>query len=161
MKLKKFKINKYKCIDHSGWIDVNDLTVIVGKNEAGKTTLLKGLHKLNPFKNEPYNIAREWPRGKRAERNDQQIVCTAQFELTATEITMLKELTSFELQTNDITATRTYSDEFKIDFSDIFNEQLSEEAETAVNTFLKKVFPTFIYMDDYRVFNGSAQLDQI
>lgn len=34
MKLIRFKIDKYKCINQSGWINVNDLTVIVGKNET-------------------------------------------------------------------------------------------------------------------------------
>lgn len=161
MKIKKFKIDKYKCIDQSGWIDVSDLTVIVGKNEAGKTTLLKGLHKLNPFKSEPYNIAREWPRGKRSERDEQAIVCTAVFELTAIEITKLKELTGYELHKTAITATRNYADDFEIDSSELFKEELSDEQDTAVDEYLNEVFPTLIYMDDYKVFNGSAQLDQL
>jgi len=161
MKLKKFKIDKYKCIDQSGWIDVNDLTVIVGKNEAGKTTLLKGLHKLNPFKSEPYNIAREWPRGKRGERDVQAIVCTSVFELTSTEIAKLKDLTGFELQNTTVTATRNYADDFKIDSSELFKDELTTEQDTAVEEYINEVFPTLIYMDDYKVFNGSAQLDQL
>lgn len=161
MKLTKFKIDKYKCIDQSGWIEVNDLTVIVGKNEAGKTTLLKGLHKLNPFKSEPYIIDKEWPRGKRSERDDQTIVCTAVFELDTDEIIKLKELTGIELQSNTIKATRNYADEFKIDSSKLFNTELSDEQEINVTDFLKVVFPTLIYMDDYKVFNGSAHLDQL
>lgn len=161
MKLKKFKIDKYKCIDHSGWIDINNLTVIVGKNEAGKTTLLKGLHKLNPFKPEPYNIAREWPRGKRGERSDQQIVCTAELELTPEEIVKLRELTGLDINSNVIIASRNYANNFVIDYSKFFKETLSEEINLKVKNFVEKAFPTFIYMDDYRVFNGSALLDQL
>ena len=33
-----------KAIRDSGWIKVNPLTVLVGKNESGKTSLLRALH---------------------------------------------------------------------------------------------------------------------
>jgi len=32
------------CVIDSDWIDVTPLTVVVGKNESGKTALLKALH---------------------------------------------------------------------------------------------------------------------
>ena len=67
MELIAFRVRMYKGIIDSGWVDVNNLTVLVGKNESGKTSLLKVLHKLNPYKSEaykpePYEIAKEWPR---------------------------------------------------------------------------------------------------
>lgn len=85
MDIKSFRIQMYKCIIDSGEIDISPLTVLVGKNEAGKTSLLKALHKLNPFNPEPYSIDREWPRGLRQDRNTGQVVCTASFELTQQE----------------------------------------------------------------------------
>jgi len=54
MKLTRFRIQKYKCILDSDWVNIPGLTVLVGKNEAGKTSLLKALHKFNPFNPEPY-----------------------------------------------------------------------------------------------------------
>ena len=54
MILKKFRIQKYKAVQDTGWIDIENLTALVGKNEAGKTTILKALHKLNPFEPEPF-----------------------------------------------------------------------------------------------------------
>ncbi len=86
MKLKAFRVEMYKGVLDSGWIEVENLTVLVGKNESGKTTLLRALHKLNPFEPDPYVIAREWPRGHRRERSDAQVVCTARFELAAAEV---------------------------------------------------------------------------
>ena len=50
MKLKRFRIQKYKCIHDSGWIEVGSLTALAGKNESGKTSLLKALQKINPLK---------------------------------------------------------------------------------------------------------------
>jgi ABC-type cobalamin/Fe3+-siderophores transport system ATPase subunit len=52
MVLSGFCIQMYKCVLDSGWIEVSPLMVLVGKNESGKTSLLKALHKLNPFKPE-------------------------------------------------------------------------------------------------------------
>jgi predicted ATP-dependent endonuclease of OLD family len=161
MKLKQFRIDKYKCIDTSGWIKVSDLTVIVGKNEAGKTTLLKGLHKLNPFQPEPYNIEREWPRGKRKERDKQQDVCTAQFELSPEELAKLRELTAKQPKSNLIVVTRDYEDNFLVNTSELFEEELEDAIDKAVDKYLIDAMPTFIYMSDYKVFNGSAQLDQL
>ena len=80
----------YKGIIDSDWVDVNNLTVLVGKNESGKTSLLKALHKLNPYKSEtyepePYEIAKEWPRGRRGERDEEHVVCRARFQLSDEE----------------------------------------------------------------------------
>ena len=59
MDLIAFRVKMYKGILDSGWIEVNPLTVFVGKNESGKTTLLKALHKLNPYNPDPYQMERE------------------------------------------------------------------------------------------------------
>src|SRR3989304_7286932 len=93
MKLKAFRVQMYRCILNSGWIDVTPLTVVVGKNEAGKTTLLRALHKFNPFRPEPYSMDSEWPRGHRKKRNDAQVVCSVKFELSEEERTELGKIT--------------------------------------------------------------------
>jgi AAA15 family ATPase/GTPase len=49
MEIKAFRVQMYRCILDSDWIEVTPLTVVVGKNEAGKTTLLRALQKFNPF----------------------------------------------------------------------------------------------------------------
>src|SRR5437867_8282011 len=106
MKLKRFRVQMFKCVLDSGWVDVTDLTVLVGKNEAGKTSLLRALHKFNPFDPEPYSIPREWPRGHRGERSDSQIVCSAEFELAAQEIADLKQITTEKLDATKLVVTR-------------------------------------------------------
>src|SRR5262245_10645350 len=82
MRLVGFQVQMYRCVMDSTWIPVTPLTVLVGKNESGKTAILKALHKLNPFHPEPYHL-REWPRGHRGTRSPEQVVCTAEFELSA------------------------------------------------------------------------------
>ncbi|WP_082814691.1 AAA family ATPase [Collimonas fungivorans] len=61
MKLAAFRVQNYRSIIDSGWVSIDDIAVIVGKNESGKTSLLKALLKFNPFKAEPYSLDREWP----------------------------------------------------------------------------------------------------
>ena len=80
MKVKAFRVQMYRPILDSGWVDVDDITVIVGKNESGKTALLKALHKFNPFNPDPYTLDREWPREHRGSRSLDAVVVTVRFE---------------------------------------------------------------------------------
>ena len=80
MRLKAFKVQMYRPILDSGWVDVDDITVIVGKNESGKTALLRALHKFNPFDPDPYALDREWPRGHRKSQSLAAVVVTIRFE---------------------------------------------------------------------------------
>jgi hypothetical protein len=91
MELKAFKVLYYRPILDSGWVDIDDITVVVGKNESGKTALLRALHKFNPFKPEPYVIDREWPRGHRGERRQDAVVVETRFEFTDAEKAQLAQ----------------------------------------------------------------------
>jgi predicted ATP-dependent endonuclease of OLD family len=125
MKLTRFKIQKYKCVLDSDWVNVSSPTVLVGKNEAGKTSLLKALHKFNPFKPEPYSMLREWPRGFRGGRSDAQVVCTTEFQLTAEELKGLQELAGQPVSLEKIEITKDYAGRFEVLFpAGLFPEKL-------------------------------------
>ncbi len=51
MKLIQFRVQNYRSVLNSGDIIVSDLTSIVGRNESGKTNLLRALYQLNPHTN--------------------------------------------------------------------------------------------------------------
>ena len=85
MRLCSFRVTNYRSIIDSGWVTTDDIIAVVGKNESGKTSLLKALWKFNPFKPEPYSIDREWPRGKRKERDSGAVVVACKFEFDAVE----------------------------------------------------------------------------
>lgn len=64
MKLTKVRITNFQSIEDSNEFAVGDVTCLVGKNESGKTALLKALHRLNPSDDSKLvfdNIA-EYPR---------------------------------------------------------------------------------------------------
>ena len=49
MKLSKVNISEFRSVWNSNEFTVGDVTCLVGKNEAGKTALLKALYRLNPL----------------------------------------------------------------------------------------------------------------
>lgn len=59
----KAQVWKYKSIDDSTPVDLsNHVTVLVGKNESGKTAFLEALHKSMPLGTAKYNYVADYPR---------------------------------------------------------------------------------------------------
>lgn len=135
MDLISFRVTMYKGILDSGWVNVNQLTVLVGKNESGKTSLLKALHKLNPYTPEPYVMAQEWPRGRRRERNQEQEVCRAKFQLSDEEKTSLAKIAKREKFPDTIEVSRNYAGNLKIDFEEdiLSNKRHPDDIDNAFN----------------------------
>lgn len=135
MDLISFRVTMYKGILDSGWVDVNQLTVLVGKNESGKTSLLKALHKLNPYTAEPYLMAKEWPRGRRRERNQEQEVCRAKFQLSDEEKSALAKMAEREKFPDTIEVSRNYAGNLKIDFEEdiLSNKRHPDDLDNAFN----------------------------
>ena len=124
MDLVSFRVTMYKGILDSGWVEVNPLTVLVGKNESGKTSLLKALHKLNPYMPEPYIISKEWPRGRRREQSEEQVVCRAKFRLSDQEKSELTQITGRETFPDIVEVSGNYTGDLKIDFEgEIFSNK--------------------------------------
>ncbi|MHC4329880.1 MAG: AAA family ATPase [Planctomycetota bacterium] len=67
MKLKSVQVKNFKCVEDSTRFDICPVTCLVGKNEAGKTSLLEALHKLNPDVAElgEFDVLQEYPRRRR------------------------------------------------------------------------------------------------
>ena len=125
MDLVAFRVSMYKGIVDSGWVEVNPLTVLVGKNESGKTSLLKALHKLNPYTSEPYDMAKEWPRGRRIERDKKYVVCRAKFRLSDQEKSELAQLAERANVPDTIEVSRNYAGQLEVNFGeDIFPDKL-------------------------------------
>ena len=66
IKLIKADIVRYKCIEKEQSFDVeDDVTVLVGMNESGKTSILESLAKTNYFEeddNFSFNMTHDFPR---------------------------------------------------------------------------------------------------
>lgn len=114
MELIAFRIRMYKGIIDSKWVNVNSLAVLVGKNESGKTSLLKALHKFNPDSSESYDIKKEWPRGHPSKRSEEQIVCQAKFRLSDREKSYLSRTTDIPEFPNTVEVSRNYAGKFEV-----------------------------------------------
>jgi energy-coupling factor transporter ATP-binding protein EcfA2 len=118
MQLTAFRIFKYRNIEDSGLITLADrLTCIVGKNQSGKTNLLKALQKLNPVdKTVKYDARSDWPRGGRRAKDQTQVVCEAHFDLDA-EQDELAGLTDSGVQIpKKAVVARNYAGQYAVDF---------------------------------------------
>ncbi len=113
MRLKAFRVQMYRPILDSEWVDVDDITVIVGKNESGKTALLKALHKFKPFKAEPFRMDREWPRGHRKEQSENMVVVETRFVFSEAEAQQIAAILPGEGESTGIEISKTYKGDLK------------------------------------------------
>ncbi len=95
MRLVSATVQNFRSVEESGKLTVKQVTCLVGKNESGKTALLKALHKLRPanLKGERYEPSRDYP--KRRWRPGIAVpaeppVVTAEWELTPAELATLE-----------------------------------------------------------------------
>ena len=64
MKLVEVQVQNFQSVRDSEAFNIGDVTCLVGKNEAGKTALLKALYRLNPINpaDAEYNVMDDYPR---------------------------------------------------------------------------------------------------
>jgi energy-coupling factor transporter ATP-binding protein EcfA2 len=96
MKLKRFRVTKFRSVQDSGWIETDDVTALIGTNESGKTNLLAPLWKLKPAKDGEINALADFPRKEYHEiraMENKPIFIVADFEVSAEMIDQLVKLT--------------------------------------------------------------------
>lgn len=120
-----------------------DVTCLLGKNESGKTTILKALHRLKPANGESkkFHLITEYPRWRlAADRRENEALSktapiTAEFTLDDVARASLEEV--FEMPIPDTAvciASRDYGNERRVALSMTLNEVVSwigEELEVA------------------------------
>lgn len=116
MKLTSCRVQNYRSIQDSGWVDIDDIAVVVGKNESGKTSFLKALWKFNPFHDVGYNIDREWPSGRRKEKSPDKVVVEAKFSFGSDEIATIESIHESAKGITGIEMARTYAGDYTHQF---------------------------------------------
>ena len=96
MNITRAKVTNYRSIDDSGWVSLDNVTTLVGKNESGKTAFLQALRRLNPVggANGNFDIM-DYPRKgyvryKKRHETDPETVVQAEFKLTREEMSELE-----------------------------------------------------------------------
>lgn len=70
MKLISARVQNYRSVEDSGEFEIGELTCLVGKNEAGKTTLLNALRGLRPAQSFKFDETNDYPRRFATRFND-------------------------------------------------------------------------------------------
>ena len=139
MRLKTFKVQWYRSILDSGWVDVDDIAVIVGKNESGKTALLKALHKFNPFGPEPYALEREWPRGYRKSQSLDTVVVMVRFEFEGHESEEIAKFITSDEELTGVEIAKKYDGSYCYNL--LPNDDVAKDVNEDIVNLLKQIIP--------------------
>jgi len=137
MTLKQVTINKYKCIETEQSFEVDpDVTVLVGKNESGKTAILEAITKSNSYHGEQFDTMQDYPRKevKKFERGqDDARVIQCTYTLQDKLIKQIQEdIGPQTFGATEITHSRSYRNPhgtlgaFDVSISDFFDYKLGE-----------------------------------
>ncbi|CAA9200978.1 AAA family ATPase [Flavobacterium collinsii] len=113
MILKRYKVENFRSVVDSGWIDCDDVTTLVGINEAGKSNLLLALWKLNPAREGSIDILHDMPVSKLStfRKTPQDIgFITAEFEIDDESIAYIESKIECNLQGDKSVIVRRYYD---------------------------------------------------
>lgn len=118
MKLVQAQVTNYKSIDDSGWVEIEAVTSLVGKNESGKTAFLQALNKFNPVEGQDgnFDMTTEYPRKrlnryKREHKQRPDPVVSVVFELDDDDVGELSANLADALQSRSITITKRYNND--------------------------------------------------
>ena len=118
MKLIKAQVENFKCVEDSKAFRVDQVTCLIGKNEAGKTALLEALYKLNPVEKDRADFVEgEYPRRhlatyrQRLERKPANVLTTT-WKLDKADIAFLEErVGAGNVKEDQVTVTKGYDNE--------------------------------------------------
>lgn len=122
MKLVRARVTQFKSIDDSGWVDIDDVTSMVGKNESGKTAFLGALKRLNPVDGNQEFELKDYPRKgyvkyRRIHEEQPANAVSAVFALSEGEKAELASLVGEDvLVSENVTVFKNYKNEFYWDF---------------------------------------------
>ena len=115
MKLTKVRVKNFQCIHDSTEFDIGDITCLVGKNESGKTAILKALHKFNPFNTATgFEHPDDYPVENNGTEND---VVEATFSLEQKDIGEIEKFITCKCVNADeptITLSKGYSNSIRV-----------------------------------------------
>ncbi len=123
MKLQEVRIKDYRSIEDSGTFAVDQVSCLVGKNEAGKSAILMALASLNPHAATPIilNKERDYPRRKLTryqQDNDKKeaLVVSTTWTLDPEEVEQInKRVGDGVLKSHEVWVSRRYDQEIEID----------------------------------------------
>ena len=123
MKLTRARVTNFKSIEDTGWVTIDDVTCMVGKNESGKTAFLQALRRLSPVTgvNGDFDI-KDYPRKgyvryKRIHPDRPATVIAAEFKLTDSEVQEVESVYGEGvLESTTVVVSKGYDNKLRWDF---------------------------------------------
>lgn len=120
MQLRRFRVRNFRSVRDSGWVHCDEVTTLVGINEAGKSNLLLALWKLKPARDGEIDLLSDIPRALYSSLRDAEekpVFIEAEFELSAGLIARLKDLTNADSEDLAVaTVSRRYDGNYVVGF---------------------------------------------
>lgn len=120
-KLIKLRVQNFRSIEDSDWIDTENVSCLVGTNESGKTNLLLALWKLNPANGEPIVPLVDYPRKKYhnySSTKGTETFISAQFEFDENVAEKLSKIIGWHSSlTKNVTVSRKYNGNLSYQFT--------------------------------------------
>lgn len=112
MELKSFRVRNFRSINDSGEIEVSRITALLGRNESGKSNILRALHSLNPASGfTKLKPIKDFPRHRKlSECTDYRRVVDSTWALSAYEQGRLAEIWPSAKGVSEVTVGRHYGD---------------------------------------------------
>lgn len=154
MKLKKVQIHKYKSFELEQTFDVqDDVTILVGMNESGKTSVLESIAKTNYFLNDKkfkFNKTHDYPRREKKgidKTNENPKAITCEYEISDVNLqNIAKQVGKDVFVQKSLIITTKYDnnaswENFKVDFKKFIEQKTLELkiSSKALNDKLEKV----------------------
>lgn len=118
MRLESFRVQNYRSINDSGDVTASRITALLGRNESGKSNLLRALHSLNPVEGfAALNPIKDFPRHRRLEEcSDQTPVLSTTWILDEDDKKALLEILPRATYVTKVTIGRRYGKSRLVDF---------------------------------------------
>ena len=161
MEFVRARVTNYKSIDDSGWVSLDGITCLVGKNESGKSAFLQALRRLNPASGASGDFSlRDYPRKgytryRRVHKEQPATVVSAEFTLSDEEAAEIPVLAS-----KTFVVHKDYANNLSWDLK--FNQPYPDAtARKVVEDDLLEMMPQFVYFDDYSVMRGRISVEDL
>ena len=161
MEFVRARVTNYKSIDDSGWVSIDGITCLVGKNESGKSAFLQALRRLNPASgaNGDFSLGdyprKGYTRYRKIHKEQPANVVSGEFTLSDEEASELPILASKRFVVH-----KDYANGLSWDLK--FNQPYPDPAaRKAVEDQLMTMMPQFVYFDDYSVMRGRIALEDL
>ena len=140
MTLKRFRVTNFRSIMDSGWIECDDVTSLVGVNEAGKSNVILALWKLKPVRDGEIDALHDMPAKEYAAwRSSPEKITfiSADFELDSALIDKVVQLCNCDKEVASIVnIKRRYDGKYVVSFPNF--QKVTSIASSTVEGIISK-----------------------